>query len=181
MTESLDVAVDTIKLDCNFEKSVTYHFELKKTSFRSSRASRKYLICHTIFMRPSDRLSDKGLSTDVICLDLLNVFDSVPHERLLTKIHANVSKVHSCLGLEAFLLIDTRPSSCGEHHSSWTSVLSGLPQGALLRPISFLIYINDISRNIMSDTKLFANDMKVYRVSGLLRKTWKSYRKIFLT
>ena len=33
----------------------------------------------------------------------------------------------------------------------------------------------------MSDTKLFANDMKVYRVSGLLGKTWKSYRKIFLT
>ena len=33
-------------------------------------------------------------------------------------------------------------------------------------PILFLIYINDISRNIMSDTKLFANDMKVYRVLG---------------
>ena len=112
MTESLDVAVDTIKLDCNFEKSVTYHFELKKTSFRCSRASRKYLICHTIFMRPSDRLSDKGLSTDVIFLDLSKAFDSVPHERLLTKIHANVSKVHSCLGLEAFLPIDTRASSC---------------------------------------------------------------------
>ena len=34
LTESLDVAVDTIKLDSNFEKSVTYHFELKKTRFR---------------------------------------------------------------------------------------------------------------------------------------------------
>ena len=131
-------------------------------------------------MRPSARLSDKGLSTDVIFSDLSKAFDSVPHERLLTKIDANVSKVHSCLGLEAFLLIDTRPSSCGRHHSSWTSVLSGLPQGAVLRPILILIYINDISRNIMLDTKLFANDMKVYRVSGLLRKMWKTYRKIFL-
>ena len=44
--------------------------------------------------------------------------------------------------------------------------MSGLPQVALLGPILLLIYSNDISRNIMSDTKLFANDMKVYRLLG---------------
>ena len=61
------------------------------------------------------------------------------------------------------------------HHSSWTSVLSGLPQVALLGPILFLIYSNDISRNIVSDTKLFANDMKVYRV---LRDTKKDVEEL---
>ena len=65
-------------------------------------------------MRPSVRLSDKGLSADVIFLDLSKAFDSVPHERLLTKIYANVFKVHSRLGLEAFSPIDTRASSCAD-------------------------------------------------------------------
>lgn len=61
-----------------------------------------------------------------------------------------VSKVHSCLGLDAFSPIDTSVLIVLRgHHSSWTSVF---------------IYINDISRNIMSNTKLFADDMKVYRI-----------------
>ena len=86
-----------------------------------------------------------------------------------------VSKVHFCLGLDAFSQIDTSTSFCGHvilraHHSSWTPVLSGVPQGTLLGPISFLIYINDISRNIKSNSELFADDMKVYRI---LRDTKK--------
>ena len=67
-------------------------------------------------------------------------------------------------GLRSFLTNRYQGVVLRGHHSPWTSVLSGLPQGALLGPILFLIYINDISRNIMSDTKLFADDMKVYWV-----------------
>ena len=46
--------------------------------------------------------------------------------------------------------------------------MSGVPQGTVRGPILFLIYIDNISRNIMSSTKLFADDMKLYR---LLRDT----------
>ena len=49
-------------------------------------------------------------------------------------------------------------------YSSWTSVLSGVLQGTVLGLILFLIYINDIIRNIQSQCKLFADDMKVYEV-----------------
>ena len=49
-------------------------------------------------------------------------------------------------------------------YSFWTSVLSGVPHGMVLGPILFLIYINDITRNIESQCKLFADSMKVYKV-----------------
>ena len=61
------------------------------------------------------------------------------------------------------------------HYSSWTTVLSGVPQGTVLGPNLFLIYINDILRNIMSNTKLFADDMKVYRI---LRDTKKDVEEL---
>ena len=50
------------------------------------------------------------------------------------------------------------------NHSSWTSVLSGVPQGTVLGPVLFIIYINDITRNLTSQCKLLADDMKVYKV-----------------
>ena len=49
-------------------------------------------------------------------------------------------------------------------HSESRHFLSGVPQGAVLVPMLFRIYINEISRNITSYTKLFADNMKVHRV-----------------
>jgi hypothetical protein len=42
-------------------------------------------------------------------------------------------------------------------------VISGTPQGTILGPILFLLYINDVSDNVKSKTKLFADDTKIYR------------------
>jgi hypothetical protein len=47
--------------------------------------------------------------------------------------------------------------------STWTKVTSWVPQGTILGPILFLIYINDFLNGISSPTKLFADDTKVYR------------------
>ncbi len=48
-------------------------------------------------------------------------------------------------------------------HSSWVSVTSGVPQGSVLGPALFLLYINDIKDNIHSTIKLFADDSILYR------------------
>ena len=47
--------------------------------------------------------------------------------------------------------------------SSWTPVLSGLPQGTILGPVLFILYVNDISSEISSTVKLYADNTKVYR------------------
>ena len=90
--------------------------------------------------------------------------NSVPHERLLTKTDAYGIQGSLLSWLRCFLTNRYQRVVVQGHHSSWTSVLSGVPQGTVLGPILFLICINDISRNIMSNTKLFADDIKVYRV-----------------
>ena len=100
----------------------------------------------------------------VFFLDLSKAFDSVPHEGLLTKIHAYGVRGPLLSWLRCFLTNRYQRVVLRGRYSPWASVLSGVPQGTVLGPVLFLIYINDISRSITSCTKLFADDMKVYRV-----------------
>ena len=47
--------------------------------------------------------------------------------------------------------------------SKWTEVTSGVPEGSLLAPLAFALYINDLPKNISSDCLLYADDQKLFR------------------
>ena len=51
-----------------------------------------------------------------------------------------------------------------EQHSSWTNVEAGVPQGSILGPLFFLIYINELSDGLTSNPKLFADDTSLFSV-----------------
>ena len=51
----------------------------------------------------------------------------------------------------------------GGEHSTWTQVISGVPQGTVLGPLLFLTYISDLPNNIHSSIRLFADDCVLYR------------------
>ena len=64
-----------------------------------------------------------------------------------------------------FLTDRTQKVRIGSETSANIEVLSGIPQGSILGPILFTIFINDISDNIQSDCKIFADDTKIYNVT----------------
>ena len=91
-------------------------------------------------------------------LDISKAFDKVWHERLLFKLeHIGISGNLLSL-LKSFLKNRFQKVVLNDQCSNWSSVLAGVPQGSILGPLLFLIYINDLPDGLESSVKLFAYD-----------------------
>ena len=101
--------------------------------------------------------------SDVVFLDFSKAFDSVPHERLLFKLKRYDIDDSLLLWFRNFLTNRRQRVAIRGTYLSWAPVKSGIPQGTILGPILFLIYVNDISTKITSQIKLYADDTKLYR------------------
>ena len=104
-----------------------------------------------------------GHTIDVIYLDFKKALDSVPHIRLLSKLHSYGFR-DPLLGWLKSFLIGRRQGVCvHDTVSLWHNVTSGMPQGSFLGPVLFLLYINDLPDNVASHVYMFADDTKIYR------------------
>ena len=100
---------------------------------------------------------------DVVLLDFSKAFDKVPHQRLSAKLSFYGIQGPTLEWINSFLCSRVQAVSVNGAVSSWESVSSGVPQGSVLGPALFLLYINDIQENIQSSMRLFADDSIVYR------------------
>ena len=106
---------------------------------------------------------DDGDSIDTVYLDCSKAFDTVPYHHLLAKLQAAGIDGKVANWIEAFLT-DRKQRVCIRGVSScWRDVRSGVPQGSVMGPTLFLVYINDLLDGLNSEGKLFADDAKIYR------------------
>ena len=103
---------------------------------------------------------DEGFSTGVIVIDFSKASDLVTHDWLLTKFAASGMDSLVVFRVKEFLVGRTQRVRVGGQLSKEVKVNLGVPQVSILGPLLFLVYINDIYRNINSSIRLFAVDYK---------------------
>jgi len=103
---------------------------------------------------------------DVIYLDYAKAFDSVVHKKLLYKLSCHGVCDMMLDWLKDFLSARMQCVRIESSLSSYCAVTSGVPQGSVLGPILFVLFINDIINNAENSVtvKMFADDTKLYTV-----------------
>ena len=107
---------------------------------------------------------DNGLEVRSVFLDISKAFDKVWHEWLIFKLKQNGIFGELLHILSEFLSNRKQRVVLNSQNSSLTNAHGGVPRGSIPGPLLFLIYINDLSDNLTSNAKLFADDTSLFSV-----------------
>ena len=101
---------------------------------------------------------DDGLVTGMILIDLQKAFDMINHDILLKKLSIIGFSDHTVKWFQSYLSSHKFPINLENSFSEVSSILCGVPQGSILDPLLFLIYLNDMPMAIKCDLFLYVND-----------------------
>ena len=106
----------------------------------------------------------KSHTIHVLYLDYRKAFDSVPHDRLMYKLSTAGFHGKLLTWLSSFLADRTMRVGVHGSYSTWFHMLSRVPQGSVLGPILFLLYVNDLPNWITCSMRMFADDTKIWNI-----------------
>ena len=107
---------------------------------------------------------EQGKDVCMVSLDATAAFDRVWHDGLLYKLRCKGIKGKLFDWFQSYLSNRVQRVVIRGQFSSWEHITAGVPQGSILGPLLFLIYIDDIVKNIESDICLFADDTALLEV-----------------
>ena len=145
---------------------VTYY----QHAFRQSRSCDTQLIA-TIHDLAANHNNKE--TCDIAILALSKAFDVVPHQKLLHKLHMYGIRNKNLEWIKTFLTRRHQRTLVNGKTSDWLPVLSGIPQGTVLGPHLFILYINDITDAVHSTARLFADDCILYRTISSPSFRWE--------
>ena len=106
---------------------------------------------------------DENIDVDAAYMDFRKAFDTVPHQRLLTKLKNYNINGPILSWITSFLNNRSQFVKINNSVSDSLKVTSGVPQGSVLGPTLFIYFINDLPNVVQnSNIKIFADDTKVY-------------------
>ena len=148
-------------------RSIMDHVDLHKILVFFQHGFRAGHSCETQLINTIEDLA-KGMNDeqqlDLLILDFSKAFDLLGHRRLLAKLQYYGIRNQTLNWISNWLIGRTQRVVVGGECSQDSQVKSGVPQGTVLGPLMFLLYINDIGAHTGSSIRLFADDCLLYRV-----------------